>query len=162
MDARRWKSECHAIGLILLVVLMNFVAFGGKGNGGGMYLNGGNVSISAGQISSNSASGGFDGTGNGGGIYNNAGSLTINNNSLLDSNKTENEGGGMYLAIGSTTTFGGNAAALNPGCTFSGDSARVDGNGVYQQTVLGFSATINNWAGAVDKCDGGGVPFKGP
>lgn len=75
-------------------------------DGGGIYIRKGTVKASgAGSFSDNSAT-----NGNGGGVYNFAGSLTLtgfaNSPQTIGGNSAIN-GGGMYLATGSTTTFNG-------------------------------------------------------
>ncbi|HTU91952.1 MAG TPA: SdrD B-like domain-containing protein [Gemmataceae bacterium] len=127
-----------------------------NGSGGGMMIAKGKVTISGGSIAENSS--GVCG----GGIYNSAGTLTIQNNVWIKSNTTKIQGGGMYLEIGSTTTFVGNVLAGNIGCQIDGDAAKT-GPGVHQQTVGGKQAIINGWPVAViDKCDPRGQPVPGP
>lgn len=117
-------------------------------DGGGLYSYGGTVIVNGGSFTDNSA------LNNGAGICNdNKGILTLQNGVTFTANKNAQEGGGLYLAIGSTTTFGG--------CTVKGNFATT-GVGVYQQTnAQGTTAKVINLPGLTDNDDPGGVPFKG-
>jgi hypothetical protein len=94
-------------------------------NGGGMYINGGTVTMSSGSIVDNTVSG------NGGGIYNFAGSLTLKGGVIIGPDNLADNGGGLYLGKNSTTTFNG--------CTISGNGATGLGVGYYEE----YGARIN-------------------
>jgi hypothetical protein len=114
----------------------------GRGNGGGIFNNGGSLSITSTAITGNGA-GPY---GNGGGIYNNHGTVTVLNSTL--SGNGSNEGGGIEnlgtLTLDNSTVRGNTVGAwfddpgfvggiLNDGqavltnCTVSGNSAHFAG-----------------------------------
>jgi hypothetical protein len=96
-----------------------------NGAGGGVYIAGGTVKISGGSIYGNTT------TAFGGGIYTKGGTLTLTSEYIGSTNKNNGnqakmgKGGGMYLAIGSTTNFVNNV-------TVGGNTAKT-ANGVYVQ-----------------------------
>lgn len=115
------------------------------GKGGGMFMNGGFVTVSGGTIENNSAP---FGAGNGGGIFNNAGALTLKNDVKIFMNSAKNDGGGMYLANASTTTINGVEVTSNKATT---------GPGVFEERNA--NVTIAR-GGLTDNDDPGGVPFR--
>jgi hypothetical protein len=116
----------------------------GGGNGAGVYVNGGTMTMAGGTILDNRAS-------NGGGIYINMGTLTLRLGVNIIDNTAASQGGGAYLAKDSHTRFNS--------CTVSSNVAAM-GAGVYWQN--GADVIIAPNGGLIDDDDPGGVPFKGP
>jgi CSLREA domain-containing protein len=118
--------------------------------GGGIYNDGGTVTVSNSTFSGNSA-GMF---GFGGGIYNEAGGTVTVSTSTFSDNSAGNWGGGIYNSTGTVTvsnsTFSGNSASFGGGIynnfgtvtvsnsTFSGNSASTRGGG-----IRNFGGTLN-------------------
>jgi len=139
-----------------LKLINNIISYNGDGGfGGGMLIKGGTVTVSGGTIQNNQAT-----KGAGGGIYNYQGSLTLNSYAIdgnifpvqIIGNYASSNGGGMFLANGSNTTFNdatvsGNATALN---------TQTTGRGVFEQQF----ATVNIPGVLIDNDDDGGVPYK--
>ncbi len=117
-------------------------------DGGGMYNNGGTVTLEDMTFSQNTASG------NGGGLYSNGGSLTLKNVTFSSNSTSSGSGGGMYNS-GTTTIQGGefnaNSASDRGGGLYNGSHATLtdvtfhdndtgnDGGGMYAAT----SSTLN-------------------
>ena len=100
-------------------------AYGGDGQGAGIYLGGGTVKLTRCTISNNSSLGGLgmggttqtlDGTGRGAGVYKNSGSLTVEDCTIADnitdriagsvlSNFTQAQGAGIHNASGVLTVI---------------------------------------------------------
>jgi hypothetical protein len=121
------------------------------GNGGGIYVDvGGTVTVSGGTIQFNTAK--YDW--NGGGIYNGGGVLTLKGGVYVGTGNSANQGGGMYLANGSNTTF--------DGVTVSGNTASNGGDGIYLQTGGNVIPTDPGPPKLNDYDDPNNKPFKGP
>ncbi|MCB9895769.1 MAG: hypothetical protein H6839_15085 [Planctomycetes bacterium] len=143
-------------------------AFGGNGHGGAVYLAGGQLTIDAAQVSSNSASGGdggdggdggaaqgfpgnggtafFGGAGRGGAFYVNSGTLMIDT-STLDQNAAAGGVGGIGGAGGGGITG------------TSGRAGQVGANGGSAQggAIFGASGTVSITDSTISNCtaDGG-------
>ena len=103
----------------------------GTSGGGGIYNNGGTMTVTNSTLSGNSAING------GGGIYNNGGTVTVTN-STLSGNSATNGGGGIY-------NNGGTVTVTNS--TLSGNSAST-GGGIYNGGTVNATNTliVNNTA----------------
>ena len=110
-------------------------------NGGAIYLEGGNVNISGGQLSVNSALGVSDISatekGNGGGVYLMKGNLTMSAGSV-SGNKATRNGGGLYVSSQST-----DIAVNVTGGNITGNVSERYGAGLFVQPQGGCSATVN-------------------
>jgi hypothetical protein len=139
---------------------------GGMAQGGGLYVAGGNVTLSADQLTSNAANGGqggivfpaasyggyggAGGTGFGGGLYAAGGSVTLNNDTVSGN-----------IARGGNGAFGAQGHGLTPGGASYGGLGGIGGaglgGGVYVTggviAMSGGSTTGNNAVGG-----GGGGP----
>jgi hypothetical protein len=135
------------------VILQHLTITNGNtaGSGGGIYNNGGTVTVgSDSTVSDNTA------TGRGGGIYNNGGTVMVND--MLSGN-TAGRGGGMY----------NNGGMIFVNGTVSGNSATNDGGGIYNNggtitiasggTVSNSTATVNG--GGIYNTNGGTVFVNG-
>jgi hypothetical protein len=152
---------------------------GGAAQGGGLYVNGGSLTVASSIIASNQGTGGPDGVNghgdpdvsDGGGLYvvSNAGTPTVSNSTLSGNFATY--GGGISnvgtLTV-SNTTLSGNSANFSGGggisnygtltvsnSTLSGNTANYEGGGIYNSGTLTVSnSTLSgNFAGY----DGGGI-----
>ena len=104
------------------VTLDNNVAQGTPGNGGGLHVTGaGDVSITGGTVSGNSAAN------EGGGLWNGSGTTTIDG-VTIDSNTAGNDGGGIFNNSGTAT--------IQNSATITGNSASQDGGGIYNDATL--------------------------
>ncbi|HXF84024.1 MAG TPA: sortase [Anaerolineales bacterium] len=116
------------------------IANGSAVNGGGVYNDGGTLTITGSTFSGNSA-GGF-----GGGVYNDGGTLTITN-STFSNNIVSYDGGGVY-----------NAGTLNvTNSTFSDNSVVYDGDGGGVYNVGTLTITNSTFSGNSATFLGGGV-----
>jgi CSLREA domain-containing protein len=131
-------------------------------DGGGIYNNGGTLTVTNSTLSGNTAP-----LGNGGGIYNNAGTLTVTNSTLSGNPIPNGNGGGIYNNAGALTitnsTLATNSAFFGGGIynnssgtltvtngTFSGNSATYYSGGIYndngslhlQNTILANSTSV--------------------
>jgi hypothetical protein len=158
---------------------------GGTGQGGGLYVNGGSLTIASSTIASNQGTGGAggagrgSGAGQGGGLYNNA-TLTVSN-STLSGNSATHYGGGIYNYSGTLTvsnsTLSGNTAYSGGGIfnyytltvsnsTLFGNSATGSGGGIYNMgtrpvTLTNVTLTANratNSGGGLCVFSGSSVP----
>jgi predicted outer membrane repeat protein len=120
---------------------------GPSNNGGGMYNNSGNPTISNCTLSMNFAEQ------NGGGIYCDDYSVPTLTNCIVNDNRAGNDGGGVYNYDHSDVTL--------TNCTVSGNTADNDGGGVcnklWSDMILNNCLIHNNTAGN----DGGGVGNTG-
>ena len=138
-----------------------------EGNGGAVYVNGGNFEMERGTISNNSADG------YAGAVYVINGEFSMSNDSALSNNSTEKSGGAVYLSGGSFTmndgTISGNTASKETGGaiyvvngsfylmtgTISGNSAKNNGgavalgNGDFEMYGGLISDNSACWGGAV-------------
>src|SRR6516225_4444722 len=131
---------------------------GGKttGNGGGLFNDGGNVSLTNCTVSGNSAT--TPASSLGGGLFSLNGTLTLTN-CTVSGNSSSHSGGGLYSLYSTATltncTVSDNTAGRNGGgvvsrgttlaltnCTVSGNSAVRIGGGI--AAVFGGSATLTN------------------
>jgi len=103
------------------------ISGGSAALGGGVFNNGGTVTLADDTISGNTASN------DGGGVYNAAGITTTLTNDTISGNTATNNGGGLF-------NNGGSVNAVN--VTFSADSAGVTGGGVYN--AAGGSTFLTN------------------
>jgi hypothetical protein len=136
---------------------------GMSGNGGGVTINHGTVTLTDDTLSGNNAH--LDG---GGAIYNSGGVLNITDSTLSNNSATEASPGGAIFNAGTMTitnsTLSGNSAPTDPGGaiyneytatliddTLSGNSARADegGGGIFNDATLNMGSTIlaSNTAG---------------
>ena len=132
------------------VTMQNLVLTGGNTteSGGGVYVNGGTLSMTSGSISHNTAF-------SGGGVYVSNGIFTMTSGNISDNNAGTNGGGGVYVASntnlvieggsisGNTSTGKGGAINLNGTLTMSGGT--ISGNG--SQGVYANSAQAINIGG---------------
>ena len=94
-------------------------------NGGGIYMNGGIININGGNVNYNNTT-----TLNGGGIYMNGGTININGGNVSN-NKATASGGGVYLASGTMTLQGGN---------INYNEAKTSGGGVYMNGTMNLAS----------------------
>jgi predicted outer membrane repeat protein len=134
---------------------------GGVGQGGGLYVNGGSLTIATSTITSNQgtggsgAAGGADGGGEGGGLYN-GGTLTVSNSTLSGNiaagGNSGSSGGGIYSS--------GTLTVRNS--TLSGNSATYGGGGIYSSGTLTVSnSTLSGNSATGDFSYGGGISNTG-
>ena len=152
---------------------------GGSGDGGGVFVNGGNLSITSGTVTSNKAVGGtgglggFGGTGgtfnfpggpgglggaggagNGGGIYLFSGSITLNS-----VNVSQNHAPGGSGGVGGTGGFGG-IEVTSAGGTFTGRGGAGGDGGKGGQGAGGsvylLNGTLNLTSSAISQSDSSG------
>ena len=93
-----------------------FVQYNAAENGGGAYLNGGTLTLNGGSFASNSA------TDRGGGAYITGGGFNLNGENASISQNTANFGGGIYLTEGQPNLLTG---------VLTGNTATADGGGIY-------------------------------
>ena len=146
-----------------------------SGSGGGLFNNGGTVTLTNCTVSGNSASSGSLQSG-GGGLFNNGGTVTLTNCTLTDNAATGFDGGGLFNSGGTATltncTIGGNSAKFNGGglenefgmitlanCTVSGNSTGASGGGGGLDNFGGTgTATLTNCTVNSNSAgDGGGL-----
>ena len=144
-----------------------------SGNGGGLYNDGGNVTLTDCTVSDNSSTINVTDSG-GGGIFS-AGGSTILTNCTISGNSAADSGGGLFSVGGTTTltdcTLSGNSAVRAGGgrfnlfgtatltdCTVSSNSAGADG-GVF---VYGVTFTLTNCtvSGNSGRAGGGGLDLE--
>jgi parallel beta-helix repeat protein/predicted outer membrane repeat protein len=143
--------------------------------GGGIYLNGGALSLINSTLTANTAGG----SSSGGGIYaTNGTSIAITNSTVSGNSASGGQGGGIYVAGGPAgetvtvtgSTFSANTAGLGAGIggdgqgypvnvsisgsTFSGNTASSAGGGIYLYT--GVSITISSSTFSNNTAPGGG------
>jgi hypothetical protein len=130
---------------------------GGAGRGGGLYVNGGSLTIATSTMANNQGGGGLgglggpDGTGQGGGLYT-GGTLTLSN-STLSGNSTQ----GHYYDSGGGIYNGGTLTVSNS--TLSGNGS-IDGGGIYNsfaKTLTVSNCTLSSNSAA----HGGGISNDG-
>jgi hypothetical protein len=120
------SSRCHTY---------YYGGFGGAGQGSGLYVSGGSLTLATSTMTSNQATGGpaglygYGGFGGGGGLAN-LGMLTISD-STLSGNTTSGDGGGIYNFSGTLTV----------------SNSTLSGNGNYPATILGGG--IYNYSGTL-------------
>ena len=121
-------------------------------NGGGIYLQAGNLAIENSVVSGNEAELGDPGTGNGGGISVHTGTLTVDS-STISGNDAYGLGGGIYTEGG----VAGAGATTIRNSTISGNDAGSYGGGAYfnyqSNATVSNSTIYDNYAGT----DGGGL-----
>lgn len=118
---------------------------GGEGDGGGIYINFGHVSIEASTIQNNNAAA------QGGGIYSGEYSDLTFANSLVDGNMAEN-GAGLYLDSFTTTNLGNSTVSRNVATTFGGG---LETHGYLTVNLATIVDNRNNDAHAVTGKGGG-------
>ena len=111
----------------------------GGGTGGGVFNAGGNVNVTNGTLSNNSASG------TGGGIANSSGGTLDLSSSTVTANNSRDGGGGGIWNNGSLTLTNS---------TISGNTVGTDGGGIF--TTAG-TATVNNSTIAYNRTDSAGT-----
>jgi hypothetical protein len=140
---------------------------GGAGQGGGLYANGGSLTIATSTIASNQATGGsrglggYEGAGQGGGLYN-GGTLTVSN-STLSSNTTSGSG---YYNAGAGGGIYNSATLTVTSSTLSGNSVSgfIDGGGGiynYAGTLTVTSSTLSGNSATGSNSYGGGISNYG-
>ena len=145
------------------ITLSNLTIKGGNisGNGGGIYIAAGTVTIEKSSISNSKAS-------NGGGIYN-LGTLTIIDGTISLNNATQTEfnsethGGGIFNA--STLTINNSTISENTAASTGEDYNFTYGGGIYNEgtltinnsTITGNTATSIGIQEEVDEAYGGGI-----
>jgi hypothetical protein len=115
--------------------------YGGIILGGGIYNDGGTLTVTNSTISGNSAT-------SGGGIYTDGGTLTVTNNTISGNSATS--GGGIY-------TDGGTLTVTKS--TISGNSAAEDGSGIY--TSVADLTVTNSTISGNSATSGGGIYTDG-
>lgn len=139
------------------VFTMSGGSIGGDGNaantaalGGGVYIAGGNVTISSGSITGNTA------TTNGGGVYLNAGNLSIKDNPVINNNTLQESNSNLYLYNGKTVTVIGKLTdGASIGITGMGkvtDGYTANGNGDDEKAFF-----FGDMTGAVVVINGGEI-----
>ena len=127
-----------------------------SGSGGGLFNNGGTVTLTNCTLSGNSASSGSLQSG-GGGLFNNGGTVTLTDCTLTDNAATGFDGGGLFNS-------GGTATLTN--CTIGGNSAKLGGGGLENEfgmitlancTVSGNSTGASGGGGGLDNFGGTGT-----
>ena len=109
-----------------------------RGDGGGIYNDGGTLTVTGSAVSGNTGS-------RGGGVANRFGALEITD-STVSGNTATNSGGGVYSLTGNLTS-GLTTTIANS--TISGNTATIEGGGVYNfggLTVVEFSTITDNTA----------------
>ncbi|MCK9314134.1 MAG: MBG domain-containing protein [Methanocorpusculum sp.] len=104
-------------------------------DGGGVYLQAGELNVSSGSISGNTA------TNNGGGVYLQMGTLSLSSGTI-SRNTATNNGGGVYLQTGNFSLSSG---------TISENSAGMIGGGVYIDITSSYPCTVNISGGTIDQ-----------
>ena len=138
IDGNANERVFHLPGAIALSITNVSLSNGSADYGGGLYINGGSVTLSGMQVYSNSATGGWFGA-DGGGLYVNIGSATLIGTQVY-SNAASRSGGGLYVNTGSATLIGtqvySNAASKYGGGLYvSGGSGILTGTQVYSNAV---------------------------
>ena len=110
--------------------------------GGGIYNNGGTLTVASSTISGNQASGS---NGYGGGIYNEQGTVNVTNSTIAGNSSYD--GGGIFNERGTVNVTNS---------TVSGNSAAYDGGGIYN-SVATLTITNSTIAGNSSDHDGGGI-----
>jgi uncharacterized protein YjdB len=100
-------------------------------NGGAVYIDGGNFTMTGGKISGNTA----DGGGSGGGVYVTSGNFTMTGGEISGNNATGSSmSGGVYIESGIFTMTGGNisgnSANSGGGIVVSGGNFKMTGGGI--------------------------------
>ena len=122
------------------------IQHGNNGSGGGgIYNDGGTLSVTNSTLSANSTSGD-----NGGGIYNNGGPLTVTNSTLAGNSAVIGNGGGIY----------NNGTLTLTNSTLAGNGAGVNGGGIYNAFGRTLSATNSTLSGN-SAGNGGGIFNRG-
>jgi uncharacterized repeat protein (TIGR02543 family) len=110
------------------------------GNGGGVYMNGGEFTMSGGRITANNVSNSITSLPSGGGIFINGGSFTMTGGEISDNTATN--GGGVYIN-GNFNMTGGtisdNKATDGGGIYLAGGYVRLSGN----SKISGNTASSN-------------------
>ncbi len=141
-----WNSSTGTLNINGGAITANIASGDDVDNGGGGVFNdGGIVTINDAVIGFNIA----DGTsGSGGGVLNDGGTLTIGGNTNISSNRANRAGGGIEVTGGSITTISGasigdNLAGVSPAVAAPGNGGgvHVGGNGVV--AIMGGSVTGN-------------------
>lgn len=162
---------------------------GADNGGGGIFNNGGTLTVTFSTINKNTANGT---SGSGGGIFSTDGTITINN-STIDSNSANRAGGAIEIIDGSINAYGnvmahndvnGTAGSANPGnggalhitgmsntsvlfdsCMVMFNEAASEGGGLWNQagstlTVRNSSKVNGNIAAGASADNGGGGIFN--
>ncbi|MCB1808354.1 MAG: hypothetical protein KDJ99_25345, partial [Candidatus Competibacteraceae bacterium] len=117
-------------------------AAGSQDDGGGIRIDGGNVTVTNSAITDNAAQGGT--SVDGGGIRANAGSTLTIADSTISNNSSSDQGGGIHLDGTTAGGSGSGASTINiTNSTISGNSAVDDGGGI-ASTGTTISLTLNN------------------
>ena len=91
------------------------------------------TTLEAGSIVEENRALGTDGSGGGGGIWNGSTDLKLKDGSVVRTNFSANQGGGIYNASGGPATV---RTTLEPGSRVTGNTADVAGGGVFTQSFL--------------------------
>jgi CSLREA domain-containing protein len=152
---------------------------GADNGGGGIFNDGGTMSVSLCEVSGNRA---MEGSGSGGGLFNNEGTFTLELSQVIQ-NECSRAGGGMEVVSGTTTVFAtqfsanstmsspGNGGAVHQGgagqisfdqCAVENNFASLEGGGLWNSAsstmvVRGCSLDGNEAAGASADTGGGGL-----
>ena len=122
----------------------------GSGNGGAVYVNGGNFTMYGGTISDSTARNAGVSGGTGGGVYVDKNSKFIMSGGTI-SNNTASSGGGVYVFQGGTFEMSGGTISNNTASSGSGGGVFV--NGVGTKFTMSGGTISNNTASS----SGGGV-----
>lgn len=117
-----------------------------KGDGGAVWLAGGDLTITGGEFSSNSA------TGNGGAVFAVDAEVVVQDGTVFDSNKAI-EGGGLYCG-GAETSIATSADAAAPSCSLS--EVIFTSNNASSEEILEYDVYESPWN---DIYGGGGAAF---
>ncbi len=123
-------------------------------NGGGVYNNGGNLTITNSTFRGNGAGINDPGDNDGAGVYHNGGVLTITN-STFTRNGAYSEGGGVYIASGTTTvtnsTFSNNGNVFQHGSGIYANAGNLTINmSTFSNNTANLGAGVFVWTGTAD------------
>ena len=116
-------------GTMTLTDNTNVTGNAADGDGGGIYVAGGALTVSGGKIGWRDTGTNNTAAGNGGGIYQAGGTVTLNSTVLVYGNTAVN-GAGLYVMGGTLTVTGANIGSTAMG---EGNVASGDGGGVYRR-----------------------------
>jgi hypothetical protein len=127
---------------------------GGTGQGGGLYVNGGSLTVTSSAVASNLGTGGsggafgLEGFGGGGGLYNiSISPVTISNSTLAGNSARNGAGGGISNYTGTLTisnsTLSGNTASSGGGINNSSGTLTIS-NSTLSGNIASSGGGINN------------------
>ncbi len=127
---------------------MGNTGYGGDSFGGGIYNDGGTLTVSNSTISGNSSLGGSGslgaGNGAGGGIYNAGGTLTVSNSTISDNSSKGGNGGSGSGFGGGIYNMGGTVTVNNSNLSNNSSSGGNGGDGLGGGIFSSGTVTVNN------------------